>query len=429
MMPNFKISRSVPYWRTAAFISTIFALLALAGCGGIIGGQGYPAPAPTNVKAVAGDGIVTVSWDMSPNVQYWLFHAAANSITPHSCISLPACATVIDASSPAVITGLANGTTYSFTIDGRVNNGPAGPGSSSVSAVPRPAGTTWSVGSQIGTNDLHGISYGTAPVTVSGITGNAFVAVGSNEALYFSPDGKNWSPATTAPITTPAANANLNASIAYGSTYVAVGANGVVLYSSNATTWTQAAAATANELFGVASNGAGGFVAVGANGSIITSSGGLTWAAATSPTTNNLYAITYANGRYVAVGAAGTLLTSTDGINWQSFTPQTTNDLKGVAYGSTAFVAVGAAGTLVVSTDGGTTWALQPTPISTLNINAATYSSQFIAVGDAGGVFTSSDGVNWQPQSSGTSMPLFAVTHGLYGYSAAGSAGTNLTAN
>ena len=432
--------------RFSALKMLIAIVTLLAGCTG----SGSSAPPPTNVNAVAGDSSVTISWDMLPGVEYWIFSAAANSVTPQSCGSLPACQTKLNAVSPAVVAGtagivtpgfttngtvvgLTNGTTYSFTVNGRKGGGPGGPGSPSVSAIPRLAGNTWSVGTPLGVNDLHGVTYGTT--AVAGVTGNAFVAVGANGALFSSPDGKIWTA-----LVNPVPSVNLNTAVSYGSNYLAAGTGGVMLLSSdaNAKTWKQQTTGTTNDLYALASNGAGGYVAVGAKGTIITSNGGAGWAVVNSGTLNNLYGVTYANSKYVAVGAAGTLLTSFDGTTWTSVVPQTLADLKGVAYGGASttngvtsgvntFVAIGAAGTLVTSLDGGVTWALH-TPISTLNLNAVTYGHQFVAVGDNGGIFTSTDGLVWQAQTPVTSATLYAVTHGLYDYSSAGGTGLNLYA-
>ena len=103
------------------FMAIVFAML-LVSCGG----KGSPASATTNVNIVAGDASVTVSWDMQPGVEYWIWRTAGSYIDIQNCSS--ACVTLIQARSPAVITGLANGIQYSFSINGRTNGGPGGPG-------------------------------------------------------------------------------------------------------------------------------------------------------------------------------------------------------------------------------------------------------------------------------------------------------------
>ena len=55
--------------------ATLFAALLGVACGG------DSAPAPTNVVALAGESSVTVSWDVVPGVEYWVF-AVPTSLAP-----------------------------------------------------------------------------------------------------------------------------------------------------------------------------------------------------------------------------------------------------------------------------------------------------------------------------------------------------------
>ncbi len=410
-----------------ARIAAIVAVSLLAACN-----NGSSAPAPPDVAVVPGDGRVAASWTMLPGVEYWLFYAPASSISADNWASLPGSHVILSAASPQVISGLTDGATYSFTINGRYKPGPGGPGSPVVSAVPRIAGAVWTVGTALvgaSTIDLRGVAHGAA-----------FVAVGTGGAIFSSPDEVTWTPQISN-VTTP-----LNAVI-YGGSYVAVGAGGVILRSSDAVTWTPPQTnPSTSDLFAVTTPGTV-YVAVGANGTIIASSdGGATWNPAISfgITPNDLYAVTYGNGRYVAVGAGGTLLTSPDASTWTVVNSNTSSTLRGVAYGvalttvsgiltaTPAFVAVGDGGALVTSTDGGVTWTLQsPMGGTTVNVNAVTYGHQFIAVGDVGNIFTSVDGVTWQAATSVTPANLHGVAFNLadpFGYSAVGAAGVNLSA-
>lgn len=413
--------------RLAAPIMAIIAAMLLQGCGG----AATSASAPANVTVGAGDSSLTVSWDMLPGVTYSLYKAAGNNVTPENCNALPQCNINLNAVSPTVITGLTNGTTYSVTINGRVSGGIGGPASSSLSAIPRLAGASWSAGQTTvtGTNNLRGVTFG----------GALFVAVGDGGKIFSSPDGTSWTAQTSN------VSNNLNAVAYSNGIYMAVGAGGMVLSSSNAITWTQQTSATlanTNELFAVAGNGAGGFVATGASGTIITTANsGTNWTLVTPAVTGNkLNGIAFGNGKYVAVGTLGTLLTSTDGSAWLTGNSQTASTLNGVAYaastttdagvtytGASTFVVIGAGGTLVTSPDA-VTWTLQATPIPSPNLNALTYGRQFVAVGDNGGIFTSTDGINWNTQASVTPASLFAVTHNVYDYSAVGAAGLNFFA-
>ena len=400
--------------RTTLLVAATSMSLLLAACqGNTLFSNGSSASPPTDVKVVAGDSRVTVTWTAASNVDYWLFYAPGASVTPDNWGFLGG-KTVMNASSPTVVTGLTNGTTYSFTVNGRIDKGPGGAGSTAIAVVPRLAGGIWTAGALLG-NSLNGAAYG-----------SAFVAVGDGGVMYSSTDGMTWKA-----LTNPAAPSKLNAAI-YGGIYVAAGANGVILYSSDATTWTQAPSNPLNEFTALAGSGAG-YLAVGKAGVISTSSNGQTW---TAPTTLgggvNLNGAIYGNSKWVVVGDAGTILTSADALTWTAVASGTPSKLTSVTYGLNAatgaalFVATGAAGALLTSADG-VTWTARATP-TTNNLNSVVYGRQFIAAGDSGTVLTSTDGVNWQAQTSGTVGNLNAIAFNAYGYTAVGASGTNLTA-
>jgi photosystem II stability/assembly factor-like uncharacterized protein len=410
-----------------ALIIVIVASMFMAGCRG----SGSSAPAPTNVKVVVGDTSATISWDMLPGVDYWVFKAAGADVTPLSCYGMPQCQMITHAVSPLLVTGLANGTLYSLTVNGRIDGGAGGQGSPSIQATPRLAGATWTVGNALGAYDLHGIAHS-----------SIFVAAGTQGTLLTSADGLAWTPqpAITWLSATPTPLPNFYA-ITYGGTYVTVGSGGVLLTSTDAVNWAQGINGNSNDLYSVTTNGAGEYVAVGFSGTIINNYGG-TWTSATSTPSSKptLYGVAYGNGRYVAVGAGGTVLTSDAyGTTWATAAASSSlpaNDLKGVAYapvvgsnGTGTFVAVGANGTVVTSMDGGATWGI-PTSSSpippTVQINAVAYGSQFVAVANDGSIYNSTDGANWTQAASPTTSPLYAVVHGLYDYSAVGAAGLNM---
>src|SRR5512139_3890432 len=120
--------------RLIAGIVAIAAVLVLAGCGS----GGSSASPPTDVAVVPGDGYVTATWTMSPGVDYWIFYAPiSGNLIPEACGTSIVCVIKVHAVSPQVLSGLVNGATYSFTINGRTDGGPGGPGSASVAAVPR----------------------------------------------------------------------------------------------------------------------------------------------------------------------------------------------------------------------------------------------------------------------------------------------------
>lgn len=407
-------------------ISKYFAATALAvllmGCVGNEFKLGSAAAPPSDVKVQPGDSSVTVTWTNVPGVQYWLFTAQSNDVTPSNWNSLSGGRAMIKVNSPVLVTGLVNGLTYAFTVNARTDDGPGGAGSPSQTAVARLAGANWTVGAPLA-GDLRGLAFG-----------SMIVAVGARGALYSSADFNPWTPpawvARTNPLT---ALPDLNATVYGIGKYIAVGAGGAILSSSDALTWTTVNSGTTNTLYGVTTNLSGGFIAVGEKGTIITSVDGVTWTTVTSGTTNDLFGITYGNGAYVAVGANGTMLSSADASSWTKLTSNTSVKLNSIAYGvesttaASQYVAVGDAGTLLSSTDG-TSWTVH-TSFTSRNLNSVTYNRQFVAVGDAGALFTSTSGGvgSWQAQISGTTRNLSAVYHNVYGLTAVGAAGTNLT--
>jgi hypothetical protein len=409
------------------FVAAVLASVVLFGCG-----KGSSAPAPTSLVATATESGVTVTWDMTPGVEY-LFFYGPTSVVPSSVtsmspwIGLPGGGTKINATSPLVLTGLVNGTSYSFSVNSRTNGGPGGPGATPVTATPRLAGSTWTAGAPAGSNPLRCVTYGAS-----------FVAAGDSGAMYSSADGVAWSPITYA------TTANLNGCSYWGS-YRLVGDGGLILTSPDAVTWTPQTSPTTNALFAIASNSANLIVAVGAIGTIITSPDGVTWTTRDSTTTQHLYAVNYSplnSGTWIAVGAGGTVVKSADGLTWATVLPGTSAspDLRGIAYGAsttstgaTVFVAVGASGTVLTSTDGAA-WSALTTPPTTSDLNAVTYGTQCVAVGAGGSKFFSTDGVTWLPgawapgSGTGTNSNLNAIVRGPLTYSAVGDSGANVLA-
>ncbi len=93
-------------------------------------------PAPTNVKAVGGDGQVTISWDPVANAtSYDLFYTSKPNIAKEEDEDDDEDAKrVKNVTSPFVLKNLAAATTYSFIVRA-INNGRRGPASAPVSAT------------------------------------------------------------------------------------------------------------------------------------------------------------------------------------------------------------------------------------------------------------------------------------------------------
>lgn len=397
-------------------LAALFVAVLVSACGG----SGGSAPPPTGgITVVPGDGKATITWQMDPNVKYWVFYGAASSISTTTWTNIPGAVSVMNVTSPYVVTGLANGYTYSFTVNGRTGDGPGGPGAASVSVVPRPAGQTWSAAKQLGTNTLRSITYGFSSADSLGY----YLAAGDGGSTFKSTDGLNFVAAGTVP------NTNVQASIYTLGKFIAVGAGGIIYFSTDMSTWTAANAGTGRNLNAIASNGAIAIV-VGNNGTALSTADGVTWTQLTLPTAQNLYGITYsAAGRWIAVGAGGTVLTSTDGATWTAVASGTTADLRSVAvqvYTSYTYVAAGDNGTILRSADHGATWTVRTSPSSASWLAVSPTSSQFLLTGAGGAVATSPDGLTWTARTSGSSADLHAVISGLSQYVAVGQGGITI---
>jgi hypothetical protein len=399
--------------RLIAWFLLVLSALVIAACNGISSGGSKP-DTPTNVKVVSGDSSVTVTWDMQSGIEYWIFSAAAPSISTDNWTSLPQARVTRNASSPQVISGLTNGTVYSFTVNGRRDNGPGGEGSPSISAIPRVAGQSWFVGTPLPSASLNGLTF--LGLTVPGL----FTTVGAGGTIFTSSDAVSWT-ARTSGVTTDLFG------ITFGSArYIAVGRGGLILSSVDSNTWAAIASGTTNDLYAV-TTGSGGLVAVGANGTIVRSSDGGNWTVVASGTTQNLFNVAYSasSNMYFAVGAQGTMLQSPDGSAWTAVTTGTTADLRGFAHNGVTYVAVGVNGTIITSADA-ITWTAV-TPVTARTLNSITAGSQFAAVGAGGTIVTSVDAVNWSVVPSGVTNDLNAVLFGATGFSAVGVGGVNLS--
>lgn len=415
--------------RISCLIAAIAATLLLNGCLGGAFDLGSTAAAPTDLKAVAGDSSVTLTWTMAPNVEYWAFVAPGTSVTTENWLNISGSA-FPKVTSPYVVPYLNNESAYAFTVNGRIDGGAGGSGAPSVTTTPRLAGASWTAGSPLGSSDLNAVTFG-----------NVFVAVGAQGTLYSSPDFNSWTPITWTALKNPivGSSPNLNAATYYNGTYLAAGAAGTMLLSTDAITWTQQACNTnGNDLYALANNGGSGYVAVGQKGTIVTSPDGKNWSTVSSGTTNDLYAVAYGYPLWIAVGKGGTLLTSTNGATWLPMVTNTTQDLKGITYGlsknpttaalSNMFVAVGTSGVLLNSVDNGITWSAAQINNGANHLSAVTFGRQFVAAGNNGSLFTSTDGTTWKTQSSGTTSNLNGIARSLTNYSVVGAAGANLSA-
>ena len=390
-----------------AYLLVLTSALLLAACGGS-STPSTPAPPVGGLSVVAGDSQVTVSWKETPGVEYWIFAAPNNpNLSLNNWLATSGSTYRLKVTSPYAVTGLTNGTPYSFFMTGRTNNGPGGAATPTVAATPRLAGSEWTSASTLNTGTPTGMTYGSYLDIASNTVLNTYLAVGNGGKIFRTADLNTWTAIT------PVVNVNLHAAEYSFTKFIAVGEGGTILYSSDSKIWTPATKITPHNLNAIATNGSLA-IAVGDNGTIVTSKDGIAWTVTTSvPTTNKLDGISYTSaGNWLAVGAGGTILTSGDGLTWTAQKSGSSADLKGVGSmtrftnnaTSYQFIVVGANGTILSSPDA-ITWTAQSAN-TTANFNALSATNQFLAVGSDGTVVISLDGISWKQQASKTTANL-----------------------
>jgi hypothetical protein len=384
--------------------------LILVACGGG-GSSSAPPPPEGGISLANGDGQVTLSWTATPGVEYWIFAAPNNpNLGLNNWLATTGSTYRLKVTSPFVVTGLSNGTPYSFFITGRINGGAGGAATPTVTATPRLAGTEWTSVANINTGTKTGLTYGSYVDTATNTLQYRYVAVGNGGRMLSATKIDAWTSLT------PLVSNNLNAATFGFAKFIAVGEVGKIIYSTDTQTWTQATSNSAQNFNAVVANGSLA-VAVGDNGTIMTSKDAITWTAATTvPSSAHLYGLTYtASGTWMAVGAAGTILTSTDGATWTSQASGSTASLKAVGSlsstlnGTTTYtyVVAGQNGTILKSNDM-LAWTVQSAN-TTANFNDMSSLGQFMLVGSNGTVLTSLDGVTWTRQSTNVSTELTTI--------------------
>ena len=417
----------VPSWFKA--FSLLLALL-VSSCGG-----GSTASPPTGGLTVTpGGGRVTISWTATPGVSYWLLYSATSSAIDMQ--NPPASHTwVTPVTSPYVVTGLTNGTTYAFAINGRIGGGAGGAQTPTAWAMPRPAGSgstintslsaVWATASGTAPSasaNFSSVMYGTDSSSVAD-----YMAV-ANGSIYYSTDAQSWT------LDSAASSQNYTASLYYAgvSRFLAASATGSYMYYSTVPgSWTASNGIT-TPIYGVAASSSRA-VAVGASGRAYYSADGIAWTLATingtAPTT--IYGVTYSSTYgFVAVGTGGRYMISSDGITWTAYAMgAVTADLRAITNYSGTLVAVGTGGVVASSTNS-TSWtstALTGTP----TLYAVTTDGvQYVTVGSAGTVFTSPDASTWTSQTanSDTVNDLLGIYGTQVSYVAVGANGTIVTA-
>ena len=143
-------------------------------------------------------------------------------------------------------------------------------------------------------------------------------------------------------------------------TWIAVGSGGTIIRGTDAgLSWTEISSPVTDDLRSVSFNGNTG-IAVGISGRILRSTnGGLNWVLEQRITTKNLYAVSMGKYSTVIGGHEGTILYSTDdGVTWDSRTAGTASQIFGVSVFDSTAVGAGGQGAIIMSINAGNAWGL-----------------------------------------------------------------------
>ena len=437
-----RIVSNLDILRVRLLVLAVAALLALSGCHK----TDPPGEAPTGVTATPGDGLVVISWDMLPDLTYWIFLEAGSSVA----VRQPDAFVIRGAISPRQVGGLANGTQYAFVMNATHNDSAAGPNSPVVLATPRLAGADWSAGTPLGTppQNVKGIAFNGSRFVVVGDAGTGAPTIFAGDYNYTSaapnPGVTAWMPPTPLP---PSPFATNLIEVKFSTSYVALGTDGSIISSADGLNWganTAVPAAPGTNMNGIAFGFVGSvtptYVVVGDGGQIFTSTDTLTWNPVVVPgLASDLNSVALIAGNFMVTGANGTLLTSSNppsSTSWIPLASGTANTLRGVTFNTplNRYVAVGDAGTMVTSVDTVTWTPVTLTPPLTQNLLSITVGgasgSRFLAVGQSGTVVFCDafcdDGINWTTASSGADLAKVIFAPSMY--LAVGDAGANVVA-
>jgi hypothetical protein len=407
----------------------MFFRFLVAGCLIALGGchlqADAPADAPAGLTATPGDGLVVISFIQQPDLTYWIFYQAGNSVFPDTT----GASILRDATAPQVVSRLVtgpllNGTQYAFNMNATNKDSRAGPSSGVVVATPALAGVNWDAGAALSTQNLNGLAFSGSRLVAVGDSGT--VLAGDFKYTSTLPPGvSGWA----TPTTFPSGFISRLVAVNYSGQFVALGDDGSILTSPDGLNWTLSTsavppAAGINDL----AAGVGLTIVVGNSGAIFTSPDLSNWTQqGVGKTTSDLLRVSFLNGLFLATGANGALLTSPDGVNWILQNSGTANTLRGAAFASLSsgplYVVVGDAGAVVTSRDA-VSWTPMTIPVG-VNLTGAVFGSRFVAVAQGGTAVYSDDGLNWtQTTASINDLSRVLFVPGMY--MAVGAAGANV---
>lgn len=242
--------------------------------------------------------------------------------------------------------------------------------------------TTWIVRVHASRGELRAVAW----------SGERFLAVGSENEVLASVDGREWIRHDKG----LGFFGSFNDIVWDGERFVAVGDGGVAT-TTDGVDGESTLLLTAGEMSAVAWSGAL-YVAVGEDGGIFTSPDAMTFTPRTSGTTEWLYDVAWTGDQFVAVGNAGVILTSPDGMAWTQQASTTTASLSAVAYSDNWFSVVGS-GVALTSPDG-MSWTAHELAGTYRAVTFVDYLGRFVATGFGGSVSTSEDGASWTEATS-----------------------------
>jgi len=357
--------------------------------------------APTIGTATAGDASATVAYTAGAT--------GGSAVTTYTATSSPGGFTGTG-SSPITVSGLTNGTSYTFTVTATNANGTslASSASSSVTPIAAGFGTTWFSSSP---------ATGQNRMKAAGWTGSVFIGVyESTTAAAYSADGITWTNTTT-----PSSGYWYPGSASVGGNFSAIvyEISNTTNYSSNGTTWTVGTMPTQRSWYNSASNLTGTIKAIARWApNVATSTNGATYTeASVLGGTDDWRNIGWCGGtKWVVVGQTTKIMVSTNDAS--TFTQRT---LPGSLYGDISsgdgniiIVSTGNQ-TYYTSTDNGANWTSRSFPTAAYPGDILWNGKTFVAQGNAF-AWTSTDGITWT-QRTATNINFYS--------SAVGGAGNN----
>ena len=172
--------------------------------------------------ATAGDQRVELSWNAEVGADYWAFASTDPTLSLNNWTTQPNAKVVRNIRSPGAVTGLTNGITYYFIVNGRNRAGAGGDASLVMSATPRSAGDVWTAGTLTGSGNLRAVAANDTRLAVAGAGGS----------LFTSTDASTWSAVVSG------STKNFNAATFGGGYFVLAGNAGAITRSSDGITWT-----------------------------------------------------------------------------------------------------------------------------------------------------------------------------------------------